>query len=64
MVGYCCLVGMWLGAAFVWAVWSSVVRGDGCAVLHAVEIPVLCGGWRVFGREPRVLMCVLRSVCF
>ena len=32
VVGYCCLVGMWLGAAFVWAVWSSVLRGDGCAV--------------------------------
>ena len=58
-VGYCCLVGMWLGAAFlrgnkhvgrleygrvgcqlrdelsgtyVWAVWSSVLHGDGCAV--------------------------------
>jgi len=25
---------------------------------------VLCGGWRIFGWEPRVLMCVLRSVCF
>ena len=36
----------------------------GVRYFYAVEIPVLCGGWRIFGQEPRVLMCVLCSVCF
>jgi len=36
----------------------------GVRYFYAVEIPVLCGGRRIFGREPRVLMCVLCSVCF
>ena len=31
--------------------------GGRCMVFHAVEIPVLCGARRIFGREPRVLMC-------
>ena len=36
----------------------------GVRYFYAVEIPVLCGCRRIFGREPRVLMCVLCSVCF
>ena len=32
--------------------------GSGCTVFHAVEFPVLGGGRRIFGREPRVLICV------
>ena len=36
----------------------------GVRYFYAVEIPVLCGDQRIFGREPRVLMSVLCSVCF
>ena len=32
--------------------------GVGCTVFHAVEFPVLGGGWCIFGREPRVLICI------
>ena len=68
-MGYYCLVGMWLGAAFlrgnkhvgrleygrvgcqlryelsgtyVWAVWSSVLRGDRCAVFFMLLRSICC----------------------
>ena len=52
-----CLVGAWLEVSIVWAVWSLF-----CMVVvpyfMMLSFFVLSGGWRIFGRGLRVLICI------